>query len=549
MASLVGNLFGHSQKITGNFEALLRKLLRWGESLWFPTIHEDARPEGSWPHLDERYLEGRRRHVLEERLGGTWKYGNGMDGNGGATLVADYHYVEGATPNQPGLLLRFNFLKSLHDRSATVLVVGAGFIGVEWATEIQHFFPRETLSEKGPGGGGWILMNQNLSVKTRDGKLWGGDDKGYPREEMCIVACSNIEKTDRLLFQNKTVCAVQKEFIEASKTDEMPPSQRRVLIIGGSFSGLAAGRDLGSHYLVTIIDAKETRRRKKGEEYFEYTPGVLRAYVKPKHLDALTFTLQPVIETRMACKYIWGEVKELNGEEKTATYKPIFTSERDGVKSRAEGWGESLWFPTIHEDARPEGSWPHLDERYLEGRRRHVLEEFNFLKSLHDRSATVLVVGAGFIGVEWATEIQHFFPRVKLTVGIKQFYNTKYDAKNPDFWKAIEMPNGPDKEYVCIGVKASNYFMPKETLSEKGPGGGGWILMNQNLSVKTRDGKLWGGDDKGYPRIYAVCAVQKEFIEASKTDECAYGFIGRCIWYFVHHTPVHLFGGGPRWGY
>ena len=34
----------------------------------------------------------------------------------------------------------------------------------------------------------------------------------------------------------------------------------------------------------------------KSQEYFEYTPGVLRAYVKPKHLDALTFTLQPVIE-------------------------------------------------------------------------------------------------------------------------------------------------------------------------------------------------------------------------------------------------------------
>ncbi|CAK9022814.1 unnamed protein product [Durusdinium trenchii] len=452
----------------------------------------------------------------------------------------------------------------------------------------------------------------------------------------------------------------------------MPPSQRRVLIIGGSFSGLAAGRDLGSHYLVTIIDAKE---------YFEYTPGVLRAYVKPKHLDALTFTLQPVIETRMGCKYIWGEVKELNGAEKTATYKPIFTSERETIDFDyciiAAGcnfgpfhkWGESLWFPTIHEDARPEGSWPHLDERYLEGRRRHVLEEFNFLKSLNDKSATCLVVGAGFIGVEWATEIQHFFPRVKLTiidflpqplgplpasaakycekymnkVGIKQFYNTKYDAKNTEFWKSIDLPNGADKEYVCIGVKASNYFMPKETLSEKGPGGGGWILMNQNLSVKTRDGKLWGADDKGFPRIYAVgdcnygcieepgkkpddwpippipkisypgeemcivactniektdrllfqsktvdccgdplkvwdmhwpwgagmfatslgpddacfvaganwqknsglmcvwgqvCAVQKEFIEASKTDECAYGFIGRCIWYFVHHTPV-----------
>ena len=43
------------------------------------------------------------------------------------------------------LLLRFNFLKSLNDKSATVLVVGAGFIGVEWATEIQHFFPRVPL--------------------------------------------------------------------------------------------------------------------------------------------------------------------------------------------------------------------------------------------------------------------------------------------------------------------------------------------------------------------------------------------------------------------
>ena len=62
-------------------------------------------------------------------------------------------------------------------------------------------------------------------------------------------------------------------------------------------------------------------------------------------------------------------------------------------------------------------------------------------------------------------------------VGIKQFYNTKYDAKNTEFWKSIDLPNGADKEYVCIGVKASNYFMPKETLSEKGPGGGGWILM------------------------------------------------------------------------
>jgi len=100
----------------------------------------------------------------------------------------------------------------------------------------------------------------------------------------------------------------------------MPPQQRRVLVVGGSFAGLCCARDLKDHYLVTIVDAKE---------YFEYTPGVLRAYVKPKHLDALTFTLSPVIEERMGCKFIWGEVKELNDIDKTACIKPMFQQERE----------------------------------------------------------------------------------------------------------------------------------------------------------------------------------------------------------------------------
>jgi len=47
----------------------------------------------------------------------------------------------------------------------------------------------------------------------------------------------------------------------------------------------------------------------------------------------------------------------------------------------------------------------------------------------------------------------------------------------------------------------------------------------------------------------SIASVQKEIIEASITDEAQYGLIGRLIWHFVHHTPVHLFGGGPVWGY
>lgn len=46
-----------------------------------------------------------------------------------------------------------------------------------------------------------------------------------------------------------------------------------------------------------------------------------------------------------------------------------------------------------------------------------------------------------------------------------------------------------------------------------------------------------------------LSALQKEIIETSKVDECAYGIVGRGIWHFVHHTPIHLFGKGPIFGY
>merc|ERR1719395_502940 len=86
--------------------------------------------------------------------------------------------------------------------------------------------------------------------------------------------------------------------------------------------------------------------------------------------------------------------------------------------------------------------------------------------------------------------------------GIHTVYNCKYDPSNPEFLRKIGMPYGPQFTYVCIGVKASNYFMPDETLSDKGPGGGGWIIINKNLQVMKDKGKTdtpWGGD-----KIFAV---------------------------------------------
>merc|ERR1712048_80929 len=365
-----------------------------------------------------------------------------------------------------------------------------------------------------------------------------------------------------------------------------------------------------------------------------------------------------------------------------------------------------------HQVGREISEWKQFDERFTEGRRRHILQEYGNIGELQKKNAKILVTGAGFIGVEWITELEHFFKGLDLTildfldkplgplpvgaanycskymkrVGIHEHYSKakkKYgnldesklasmsDKEKDDyykfnwrdqkeevkFWEDLGFPNNtrPDKEYVCIGVKASNYFMPEETLSKKGPGGGGWILMDKTLAVITQSGEKFC-EKNGYARVYAVgdcnyscvpaddpsvkpsdwpmppipkisypgeeeaviasrnvektdhmlfhnrthdccggkieisemhwpwgagmfatslgphdacfvaganyeknsgftvlwgslSAVQKEIIEHSKVDECAFGFLGRCIWHFVHHTPVHLWGGGPRWGY
>jgi len=327
------------------------------------------------------------------------------------------------------------------------------------------------------------------------------------------------------------------------------PAKSKCLIIGGQFTGNFCARDLKKQFHVTVVDAKE---------YFEYTPGILRAYVKPCHLDALTFTLQPVYERRIGVKFIWGEVKSL--KERTATIKTMFSSGEDevgfdycvicsgcnfgpfSVDMKPSKSGESLWFPTVHEFGRSLSEWPHIDERFIEGRRRHILEEYHKLIELEKKEAKVLVVGAGFIGVEWVTELEYFFPKLALTIidflprclgplpdsaagycseymhaaGIKEFYNTKYAAQDPKFWEGIELPDKADIEYVCIGVKASNYFMPKETLSDKGPGGGGWIHFNKYMQVckKVAPDCTTAGDVWADGRIFAV-------------GDCNYGCIGK----------------------
>jgi hypothetical protein len=143
---------------------------------------------------------------------------------------------------------------------------------------------------------------------------------------------------------------------------------------------------------------------------------------------ALTFTHHAVIEGRMGCKFIWGEVTELNGENRTATilmlvpkkevidfdYCVIAAGCKLGVFHK---WGDSLWFPpSTHWEVPLSLLW-----------------------------ALVSLVWSGWLNC-WASSISDhsalegsgILPKYMLKKGIKQFYGNKYNAKEQDFWDKFE---------------------------------------------------------------------------------------------------------------
>merc|ERR1712178_571000 len=94
-----------------------------------------------------------------------------------------------------------------------------------------------------------------------------------------------------------------------------------------------------------------------------------------------------------------------------------------------------------------------------------------------------------------------------------------------------------DCNYSCVeepGKKPNEWPIPPMPKISY-PGEEEAVIACGNLEKNSGFMVTWG----------SIAAVQKEIIEATITDEAQYGLIG----HFVHHTPVHLFGGGPVWGY
>lgn len=195
----------------------------------------------------------------------------------------------------------------------------------------------------------------------------------------------------------------------------LPRVPKRVVVLGGGPTGLFCADRLRHHFEVTVVDPKE---------YFEFTPGVLRALADPAHLTRITFNYREVLERTLGVEFVLGEASQVEvapaGGGGPAAGSVAVSTPGGSSSSRltfdyciaAVGVSNALWKPRI---SGPEGSAPGEakgDERALDNRRAH-------LRSLREQIAgarEVVIVGAGLVGVELAGELTHFFPRLKVTL-------------------------------------------------------------------------------------------------------------------------------------
>jgi len=325
-----------------------------------------------------------------------------------------------------------------------------------------------------------------------------------------------------------------------------------LIVIGGGFAGLLACRKMHKEFKVVLIDTKE---------YFEFYPGICRAYVHPREHRKLSRHYQPICDA-LAVEFLWGEalsvdlasktvlVKEIAGSEPSKRkydYLLVATGSQYGIDlvhpKRVSHGTECLWYPTFLESGIAKSQWAGLDERFLLGRRKHLEQEYHELIRLHESKATILIIGAGFVGIEFATEVKYYFPGINVAIvesrnscvgvmpekcinygqdyldrnGIKTLYGEQYtkflssgaakaDADSQTQLKSTfdnlaQLSSGwgidePSRIYMAVGLRPINQFLPEDVLTPKKGSRGGWIKANSHQQVLSPEGPV--------PNVYAA---------------------------------------------
>lgn len=256
---------------------------------------------------------------------------------------------------------------------------------------------------------------------------------------------------------------------------------KRVVVIGGGFAGSYVAKRLEKKFDVTLVDTKD---------YFEFTPGVLRAVVEPRHLGRIQ---------RLHSHYLHRSsivIGEVSGVDSKNVY----------VKKKKFAYD----YLVISSGSRYE--LPFKEQNVI------VASRGEHLRNVHaelEKARSVILVGGGLVSVELAGEILDKYKDKEITViqsgGELMERNHKkardyaedylrkrgveivYGERVKDVEKKVCVSESGcryegDMIFLCTGVKANFEFLPKKWLEGNGVG------VDRNLRVRNVRNVFAAGD-------------------------------------------------------
>lgn len=259
---------------------------------------------------------------------------------------------------------------------------------------------------------------------------------------------------------------------------------KRVVVIGGGFAGSMVARKLMNKCDVTLVDA---------EDFFEYTPGILRVLVEPKHYHELYAKHADYLPN---VKIIVGHVDNIYDKRIALAGRKLIDYDYLVIAS-----GSSYSYPIKEKNI------------FFKMRIKNLLDANKKIK----RSKRIIVVGGGVVGVELASELATCHNKKKITLvhsGNKLM--DRNNSKTSEYAKRFLQKNGVkiifnekivktvgkkligesgekysfDSVFFTVGIKPNVNFMNGSfsRLVSKG------VIVNNYLQVEGKKNIFAAGD-------------------------------------------------------